>query len=276
VETADGSNYPIVRLYGHGLLDSLDCLGPVLPPPPVVIDALVATLRDHPVGTILDLAGLAPTSALLVGLKAWRRALTPGLFLMSEHAVCMVATGPPLGDSISGTSGRTLRKRLVRAQRDGFRLEVPCTPSEIRRSVEALFTWHQRKWRDAGVPEEHSALATLVREWSEQPWVRLPTLVSPDGRIAAVLMVLCGGDRERLYIQSYDPAFAAMSPSRCAIAMYLARLANHGGVPLDFLCGDESYKRDFCNYYYSLHRVTLACSDSVSPSDLHSIHCSFI
>jgi len=275
IDAASQTSRPVARLCGHGLLDLLDCIGPDDSVPVMVIQGLIDALRAGRPGVVLDLSGLEPTSSLLAGMRSWARLIAPAVFVASEHTVCLLATLRTGGGGMVGAK-RTLRKRLAYAARTGFRLLIPTTHTDVKRSIDALLEWHACKWQCEAPSEELSAQAAMVRDWSMRPWARVPTLMSADGRPVAVLMTLSAGRREYFYMQSYDPGFAAMSPSRCAIALLLARLADEGSSGLDFLRGEEAYKREFCDHSYPLMRVTVACDLLSSSAEVSQIHQSFI
>ena len=267
----------VLRFYGHGLIDLMDCvsIGDIpVPPPPNAVASLIDFVGEHFPQAFLDLVGLSPDSLALQALQQWAQAADGARYLDSDQATCPVAV--PLEPETASGANRTLRKRIARARRAEFVLVEPESPGEIQRSVDSLLAHHQQKWQASFAPRELFALQALVQAWRQEPWVRFPTLMASDGAIAAVLMVLSAGERRYLYIQSYDPKFTPMSPSRCAIAFYLSTMASRGVKVLDFLRGEESYKAEFCDRSYALRRLTIACDPALSDVSLAAVHDSFV
>jgi energy-coupling factor transporter ATP-binding protein EcfA2 len=265
----------LLRFYGHGLVDLMDCVRVGEDPlSGHAVQALMGFLgRTYP-HAFLDLVGLSPDSEAGPVVEAWARTAAGRLFMASDKDRCPIAA-PPL-DQATMAAGRTLRKCLARARRAEFVLVEPESPAEILRSVNSLLSHHSQKWRATFDALEFAALHTLVRTWSGQPWTRLPTLMARDGRIAAVLFILVGGTRRYLYIQSYNPVFTALSPSRCAIAFYLKSMTSRKATVLDFLRGEEDYKSEFCSQSYALRRITVACDPTLDQANLATVHDSFV
>jgi CelD/BcsL family acetyltransferase involved in cellulose biosynthesis len=49
-----------------------------------------------------------------------------------------------------------------------------------------------------------------------------------------------------------------------------------GKLRLDFLRGDEPYKREFCDASYDLMRVTVGVGERATPALLSAVHRSFV
>jgi CelD/BcsL family acetyltransferase involved in cellulose biosynthesis len=274
----DGDGGSVVRFYGHGLLDVMDAFALEGAPGldravwPALLDLLTARLRRP----VVDLAGLGPHSSTVGALT--HGAGSPGVrLLVSDHQSCLRAasTAPAGTGARAPRYGRTLRKHLRRAARAGLRLVVPTGRADRLASRDALLRYHEGRWGRAVGESELRVLRDFIGASAERGDVVLPTLVAPDGAIAAVLLVFDGGGWHYLYAQGYSCRFAAVSPSRCAIALYLDRLAALGGTGLDFLRGDEAYKREFCDEAYPLLRVTGWASDRLDAVG-RAVHRSFV
>ncbi|NER37766.1 MAG: GNAT family N-acetyltransferase [Oscillatoria sp. SIO1A7] len=273
-DEADG--VAVIRFHGHGFIDVMDGWYPDTHYPTAeMLAALLNYIQQRFDSCIIDLAGLLPDSPLLAALLSLARQRA-GLQLMhSPCANCLIAdTSEGLGSWGQGF-GQTLRKRLRRVERWGYRLELPQSQEARTKSGEALLKYHEKRWTNDSDLVLRATIQAIVTTAINAPEMEFPTLLTAQGHPVAVLLIFKDKEIDAFYAQGYDPEFKRISPSRCAIALYLRYLAEckHGG--LDFLRGDEEYKLEFCNREYDLMRVTAAIGQ-VPLSTLEAVHSSFI
>lgn len=273
-DEADG--IAVIRFHGHGFIDIMDgWYADAHYPTGEMIAALFDTIQQRFNSYIIDLAGLLPDSPLLSALLSLAEQ-RPGLQLMhSPCATCLTADTSGGLHSWGQGFGQTLRKRLRRVERWGYRLELPQSQEARTRSAQALLKYHEKHWTNDSDPVAHATIQAIVTTAINAPEMQFPSLLTPQEHPVAVLLVFENKKMNAFYVQGYDPVFKHLSPSRCAIALYLRYLAEckHGG--LDFLRGDEEYKLEFCNRKYDLMRVTSAIGQ-VPLSTLEAVHSSFI
>jgi CelD/BcsL family acetyltransferase involved in cellulose biosynthesis len=280
VEPLDGAaGLSLIRFYGHGLIDVMEGLySEAWRLTPEMLLQLLAELKESYGAFVLDLAGLIAESPLLAGfilLRDYAQSLTTEV-LCSASMVCLVSETAQGEEHLFRKFGSTLRKKLRRAERNGYRLTLPEGLEDRERSVQSLLRYHAMRWGDEMSRTEYRALESFILSLANDSSISFPTLSASDGRAVSVLMVLEGDETNYLYLQGFDPAFSHISPSRCVIAFYLEHLAKSGKLRLDFLRGDEPYKREFCDAAYDLMRVTVGVGKQVTPTLLREVHKSFV
>ncbi len=266
----------VIRFHGHGFIDVMDgWYTDAHYPTGEMIAALFDALQQRFDPCIIDLAGLLPSSPLLAALLSLAEQRSGVELIHSPCATCLITDTSGGLDSWGQGFGQTLRKRLRRVERWGYRLELPQSQEARTKSGQALLEYHEKRWTYARDPVSQATIQAIVTTAIKAPEMQFPTLLTPQEHPVAVLLIFENEKLNAFYAQGYDPAFKQISPSRCAIALYLRHLAEckHGG--LDFLRGDEEYKLEFCHRQYDLMRVT-ATIGQVPLSTLEAVHTSFI
>jgi CelD/BcsL family acetyltransferase involved in cellulose biosynthesis len=236
---------------GIGTTDWLDAL--VLPGrAEAVMARLFAALEARrPRFRRADWPQLPPASALLRGRAParWHDAAEPA-------EPCPALPLPPrfeqLGDRVPAKTLRDLRTARRRAEAAGATLEVAKAESlaEVR---DALFRLHAARWEsrgEAGVLASSPVQAMHAEALPELLQAGLLRLLALrlEGRIAGVLYGLADppGRSERrlfLYLQGFDPGHARLSPGLILVGAAAEMAIAEGVALLDFLRGQERYKR---------------------------------
>lgn len=163
-----------------------------------------------------------------------------------------------------GSSHRyAFRRRLRGVERD-FRVELAMVrhEDERRAALATLVDLHARRW--AGVARSEafarSALLAFHDEISrlalERGWLRLYTL-ELDGRPAAALYGFRYRDVLSYYQAGFDPQLAPYSVGLVTLGLVIRDAIGEGVTEIDFLHGEEPYKRLWANEVRPLRRLEL-------------------
>ncbi|PWS37014.1 glycosyl transferase family 1 [Falsiroseomonas bella] len=194
---------------------------------------------------------LRPASPLLLGQAppGWRDAVEP-----AEPCPALM-----LPDCMEGlrerVSTKTLRDLRV-AQRRAAEAGVTCesaTPDTLNEFRDALFGLHAARWQQRGEAGVLAPAAVQAMHREAMPallragLLRLVAL-RLEGRIVAVLHALADppGRAPRtlyLYLQGFDPACEKFSPGLVLLGAVAEQAIAEGFGMLDFLRGQERYKR---------------------------------
>ncbi|WP_161604599.1 GNAT family N-acetyltransferase [Roseiconus nitratireducens] len=139
------------------------------------------------------------------------------------------------GEQIDGAGGLTKRVAETENQVDAF--------------LDELIDLHQRRWRAEGVAGSYhdSRMVTFIHSVAQAFFLSqrlyLPTLWKGDRMVSAELHMI--GDDRRLYCYSsgYDIDSSHLQPGRVLLSDTLRELYRRDWTGIDFLRGDEIYKR---------------------------------
>lgn len=142
-----------------------------------------------------------------------------------------------------------LRGRLRQAQRRTAELgpvEVRLASSGVTdEDIEAYRSVYDRSWKE---PELDPTFHPAMMRWAaERGSLRLFTLRAAGRPIASQLWLVHGG-RAYAVKHAYDEAYGACSPGNFLLARVMEHLLDVEGVgEIDFLRGDDAYKREWCD-----------------------------
>jgi CelD/BcsL family acetyltransferase involved in cellulose biosynthesis len=145
-------------------------------------------------------------------------------------------------------------------KRDGYRLEILRTPSEISRGMDLLLALHQERWAlDGG---SQAIFSARIAEFHRQSARRLAEIgwavvfvLSVEGAPRAVLYGFRHGDRFAFYQSGHDPEWRPRAVGTVLLGHVLRWAAAEGLREFDFLRGNEAYKRRWADGARQLVRV---------------------
>lgn len=238
-----------VSFVGSGISDYLDILAePDLAS--VVAREVVMHLARHPLEwERCDLGNLCTDSPLLVVPKPDE--------LRTEIYAGETCSFVPLPESVDEYVGtlpwhlrRDLRSGWNRLARSGEGRFEEAGRSSLKEALEAFFRLHRARWRDRGLPGvvADEAMRIFHREVAAgmlaRAHLRLYTL-SLDQEIVAVVYGFARAQRLYFYLSGFDPRVKRLSPGSLLLHQVIQRSIAAGLKELDFLRGNEPYKREW-------------------------------
>ena len=143
-----------------------------------------------------------------------------------------------------------LRSRIKRASKriadEAGRVEILTTGGELERGLAAYWQVYRASWKqDEPYPDFINGLA----QWAVQNGaLRLGVLWLQDQPIAAQLWLVANGKAEIVKV-AYDEAHKDLSPGTVLTAALMAHVLDQDRVgEVDFLIGDDAYKRDWMSH----------------------------
>jgi CelD/BcsL family acetyltransferase involved in cellulose biosynthesis len=239
-----------------GALALADALVAGADPKPVVT-ALAAAIRRQPLD-LVDFDYLAP-DCLLARWLPGRRRVTP------TRAAPMMEMPDGWQEAYkratSSKTRNTHKRRLKQLAKHGdVRFVRNETEPDVARALEDAFRLHALRWKDrrdlsplgdaGGQAYNREALAALSRKG----YVRLIEL-QLDGVPIAFHLYLLLAETMFVYRLAFDPAYAQYSPGLLTTLEALRQGSDEGARRVEFLVGDERYKRELADHVDPLMRV---------------------
>ena len=208
---------------------------------------LVDKMRRHcaPLRSV-NLAPMDPDSR---GYKALREALARAGFGVFRF-YCFgnwYFDGPPSWDQyFEGRDGKvrsTVKRMTKKVLGSGGQIEILTMADDVQRGVDAYNHVYARSWK---LPEPHvEFIPSLVRLCAEQGWMRLGVVWLGDVPIAAQFWIVAHG-RAEIFKLAYDEEYKAFSPGTVLTAAMMRHALDVDKVrQIDYLTGDDSYKKDW-------------------------------
>ena len=210
--------------------------------------ALVEWLMEDLTGAF-EAWGLPATSPLLPALLAaaarygWRAQETPEAV---APAVALPATWEAYLAALPKKHRHELRRKLRNLERAGVvAVASAMAPGEVAEAVEGLLAMMRAS------RAEKRAFLTAAREaffrelaagLGAQGLARIATLAL-DGRPASRVFTLEAGDTTMLYNSGFDPALSGLAVGLVSKALVVRDAIGRGRRTVDFLRGEEAYKR---------------------------------
>ena len=140
----------------------------------------------------------------------------------------------------------TLKRMSKRSQDEGGRIEVITDPDDVARGMAGYWQVYRQSWKqDEPYPAFIDGLATWA---AAQGVLRLGVLWLNDAPVAAQLWLVAHARCEIVKV-AYDDAHKALSPGTVLTAVLLERVIDQDQVTeVDFLIGDDSYKRNWMSH----------------------------
>ena len=142
---------------------------------------------------------------------------------------------------------RSRIKRKIKGLADaGGEVEVITQVAEIDRAMAAYWTVYRASWKQG---EPYPAFIDGLAQWAaEAGALRLGVVWLKGQPIAAQLWLVAAG-RAEIFKVAYDQAHKDLSPGTVLTAALLAQVLDRDAVQeVDFLIGDDVYKRDWMSH----------------------------
>ncbi len=147
--------------------------------------------------------------------------------------------------SLSSRVRNTVQRHRKKLDKNGlWAMEFHHQPGPaLENAIEQFNQVYSRSWK---VPEPFPHFVPgLCRTAAREGWLRLGVLRVGDAPAAAQLWLVRNG-RALIYKLAYDEAFSAFSPgSVLTCEMFRRALDDEKVVDIDYLTGDDAYKRDW-------------------------------
>lgn len=136
----------------------------------------------------------------------------------------------------------TRKSKKLRA-RSGAVIEIVQDPQRVDEALAAYEQIYLKSWKQ---DEPHKAfIRDIVQRFAEQGWLRLG-LIRLDGAAAAAQIWFTHGGTASIFKLAYDPAFAELSVGSVLTMKLMENALDVDRVSVvDYLCGDDDYKRDW-------------------------------
>lgn len=211
----------------------------------------VAALRGE--WDVCELDELRPGSPLLA--PELLAALPDGLEATTAPlGICMSLPTPTSAEALEARLSPRFRRRLRRADealRAAGRADfVMAAADTLPERLDALIRLHTLRWTEQGEPgvladaRIQRFLRDAAADLLERGRLRLYAL-RLDGAPIAVLLAFSQADRMYAYITGLDPAAAPLHPGMLLLRHVLQDAIRAGFREVDFLRGDEEYKRSW-------------------------------
>lgn len=157
------------------------------------------------------------------------------------------------------------RRRRQLERQSGFAIHIQVGEEggslQVERSLEAYLDVYTLSWKP---PEPHpDFMPALIREMSTSGELRLGVLWL-GSRPVAVQCWFVHGRSASIFKLAHDPEFVRFSPGTVLLAAMIEHVIDHDGVhTIDFLTGDDVYKRDWMSE--RCEKVRLTVFDPRSP-----------
>lgn len=158
-----------------------------------------------------------------------------------------ISPGSCSADYLAARPGKlrsTLERRTRKLARDHqYDIRIVTAGAELDAAIADYETIYAKSWKE---PEAYPGFtAGLMRTAAAQGWLRLG-LLSVDGNPAAAQLWITQRRVAHIFKLAYDPAFKAYSPGSILTAKMADYAIDTDGVTgIDFLNGDDAYKRDW-------------------------------
>lgn len=180
-----------------------------------------------------------------------------GLAFRRTQAQCMLLTfpqGAASADAVLPSRRRNdVKRQMKRVQEEvgPLAFRVATSPDEAVSLLPAFFEMHDRRWLEAGYPGSFGSAAArdYYHQFVRRLWdagVHFSVTTCGEEPISFHLGAIAGG--ELLYYKpTYDSRLARYSPGAIHFYYLVQHALEQGLTGVDFLQGDEPYKRQWTN-----------------------------
>jgi hypothetical protein len=141
----------------------------------------------------------------------------------------------------------TLRRKEKKLYREAeAEVRIIDNPSEVDAALEAYARIYSSSWKQ---DEPHpDFIARVCREFAANDCLRLG-LLTVDGQAVAAQIWFVFNNTASIFKLAYDPAFTKHSVGSILTAAMMRRVIDEDKVEVvDYLCGDDAYKRDWMSH----------------------------
>lgn len=157
-------------------------------------------------------------------------------------------------DSLPSQLANTLRRKSKQADKAGrFKIDVIVDETGLAEGIPAYESVYNSSWK---VPEAYPAfMPGLIRLCAERRWLRLGLAYMDDRPVAAQIWIVSNGVAS-IYKLAYDQKFANLSAGSLLTARLMEHVIDVDRVrEVDFLSGDDPYKRDWMSGRRERHGI---------------------
>ena len=207
--------------------------------------------KDRPSWDVVDLHPMDPDSEDFAVLQ---KELVAAGFLVHRYFCFgnwhMPTQGMSFAEYWSGRPSplrNTAKRKGKSFAKDGRgRLEIVQGGLDLERAIFAYERIYAASWK---VPEPHPEfIPGLIRLAARQGWLRLGLAWYDDQPVAAQIWLVVNG-RAAIYKLAYDERFAELSAGTLLTAHLMQQVLDADKVlEVDYLIGDEPYKRDWMSH----------------------------
>jgi len=147
-------------------------------------------------------------------------------------------------NSLPSQLANTLRRKSKQANKAGqFRIEIIVNGAGLADAIAAYEAVYHSSWK---VPEAYPAfMPGLIRHCAERGWLRLGVAYVDNRPVAAQVWIVSNGVAS-IFKLAYDQQYAHLSVGSLLTARLMEHVIDVDRVSeVDFLSGDDSYKRDW-------------------------------
>ncbi len=138
------------------------------------------------------------------------------------------------------------RKKKQLDSVEGARLEIVTGGEDLERAIQSYVKVYNSSWK---VPEPHPEfMPGLIRTCAQMGWLRLGVIHMGEEAIAAQLWIVKDGIAS-IYKLAYDERFSKLSAGSILTAALMQHVLDVDHVQeVDYLTGDDAYKRDWMSH----------------------------
>lgn len=150
-------------------------------------------------------------------------------------------------------SGKTQRRKMRRwlekiTQLDELDKHLPESPGEAQQALESLIELHQKRWNSVGEQGSYASpifrhfIRDCVSEFYSAGQLYLPTL-QYSGKVVSGELHFLGDNRLYCYSSGFDIDHGELEPGRLLSTDTMCEIYRRDYIGVDFLRGDEPYKK---------------------------------
>ena len=170
----------------------------------------------------------------------------------------------------SKTQRRKMRRWSEKVDKiDGLAKHNVTSADQVGTTLDSLIELHQRRWASVGEPGSfadpkfRSFIHDCVADFYVRGRLHLPTLTYDDAIISGELHFIGGDQRLYCYSSGYDIDQAELEPGRILVVETLLDLYRNNWAGIDFLRGDEPYKKRMSAEATRVLRLRIAAASLV-------------
>lgn len=182
--------------------------------------------------------------------------------------------GCSFADYLSGRPAalrNTIRRGRGKLRKAGaWQLAIHTVPgTELEQAISAYEDIYRRSWKPA---EEHPEfIRGLCQLAAQRGWLRLGVLSLEGKAIASQIWLLIAGTAH-IFKLAYDPAAAFCSPGTVLTAAMMEQaIDKDAATEIDYLSGDDAYKRDWMSHRRERHGLI-----AFDPATWHGLQAALV
>jgi CelD/BcsL family acetyltransferase involved in cellulose biosynthesis len=241
----------VVHAAGLEVSDYTDWLAPAGPERPDVLAAMVECLEREVEWQGLDLPGISSLEdALTIRSVLESRGLAARLFAGLECPFLAMPEGfEPVWQGLTSRARYNVRSRERRLGSLGRLAFIHAEPGQVPGYIEHAISLHARRWHGQRTSTVFSSSAqgrafyrSAIPNLAERGVADLAAL-ELNGEPIAMAIGFRHAGVYHYYLPAWEPRYAAYAPSTLLLVNRMRAAASSGCVEIDFMLGDEDYKR---------------------------------